>query len=237
VVKNGWVVFMNKIQNTLLKILFLLTPFYVVNAQEKNEDNKPFTSLGYNAIQASIKLPQSERFRLYNNLDFNLPSDLELKIKTMNEVGEKYLGGWNTISITKKSSNAELLYVNRAGGVDNKNIEIYSYGFGLRTQLYGVLPAEIYGFIDAVIWTNKNQNAKWLGDGEIFTFVGKEFNDWTIEMLNVFRPNGNNYAELELFGPKIENAIGNFRPFSRIEVSNYDLEKVNVIVGIQYTVN
>lgn len=67
-----------RIKKNLLTILALLIPMYVANAQETQEEKNSFINLGYNAIQSSIELPNSWRFRGYNNFDFRPFSRIEI---------------------------------------------------------------------------------------------------------------------------------------------------------------
>ena len=223
---------MNKVLTTIL------TGMLILSLKGQTLEKKPnFFELGYNAIQESVQLPsETNRIRAYNEFTLNLPLDLEVKAKIMHEKGKDYVGGWNTLLINKTGSKVGLLYTIRNGGTNFDDNQINSEGMGLRASINEILPTDqIYGFVDAVVWNKQNNNASWLGKGELFIFAGAEYKGWNFETLNVIRPKGNNYNELEIFGPRIKTGMGTVGPFARSETIDYKLSESTVLAGIQFT--
>ncbi|MFC1753580.1 hypothetical protein ACFL96_09345 [Thermoproteota archaeon] len=188
---------------------------------------------GYNAVQETLMDTGDQRFRAYNNAALEMPNGIELKLKTMNQSQPGYFGGWETASLHKKDFPIDPLYVTRVGGLNLKDARQVSQGFGVRVDLGQYLPDTMYGFLDGVAWTESKE--EWLGKGEVMLFVGKEHKGWNLDGLCIYRPEGANFGEIEIFSPEYPIGAGSLRPMVRVEMPDLKPQDSTLLVGMQFT--
>lgn len=217
---------------TLAQAQVAATPLNAQESESTNNTSKDSTenvvNTGYNALQGTIQNSGEYLFRMYNNASINISKDLKFNAKIMNQTEPAYTDGWETLTLNKEGFPVAPLYVMRTEGNDFKDFKPIAHGVGVRITLDDYLPFDMYGFLDGVMWADKKEN--WVGEGESFLYLGKG----NIGLLAVYRPNGNNFIELEAFTNPISTKIGDFSLVGRVEITNFDMKKSRAVLGIQY---
>ncbi|MFH1770695.1 MAG: hypothetical protein ABH828_04000 [archaeon] len=190
--------------------------------------NKTIES-SFNKVQGTVQTSGKHLVRMYNEAKINLSKYFSINPKIMNQTEPGYTLGWETVALNHEKSSVGPLYVLRMGGENIKKAKPVAHGVGARVTLDKYLPQGAYGFLDAVAWTNPQED--WVGKGEAALFLGKG----NVSTFIIYRPGGNSFAELEFSTNKLKTKVGDLSLVGRIENTNLDLEKTRVVAGVQYT--
>lgn len=204
-----------------------MNPLQAQDDTAKTEKNN--ITIGYNALQTTVQNSGEHLVRMYNDATLNLPGGFGLNAKIMNQTESTYTVGWETFTLDKKGIPLAPLYILRAGGSEIKNMEPVAHGLGVRLTLDKFLPEAMFGFIDVVGWTDPQED--WVGNAEAALYIGKG----NVGAYIVFRPEGNNFGEIEAVSKSYSTKFGDFSLIGRIESINFNLETSRAVVGINYT--
>jgi hypothetical protein len=171
---------------------------------------------GYNALQAG-HLDGKLRARAYTNVGVQ-NKNLHLHYQGLNELGNNYLFGRESLRIGSNKIPVDAIVVSRITGSAN-DAQLLDTAFGARYTI--TTKSGVYGFVDVV---------KHIGEGaskycglESVVFAGKRIKGWNFETTQAVKQGKRPFSEVEVLTPIKKYGKFNIRGYVRYESPNKDI--------------